>query len=557
MKKILRAAVVFTALALLGTGFISCSDGDDSSSDNSGSQNPATPEKPGDSTPSEYDDSALSAATLWVVGDSTVCDYVKDGKHTDATYFYPRYGYGTQLANNLSSKITVRNLALSGRSAKSFLTEENYQTLIAEIKEGDFLVIGFGHNDQKSDDSDRFASAAESTDTDGSFKNILFNKYVKVAQEKNATPIICSPIVRLSSSNDYSGSYAHITASGDYRKAAEELANEKSVQFVDLTTMTKEKYTELGYDEAIYFHAMAQGSSADLPNLKSVDGTHINIYGAKMVSYFFAKTISQSSCALKPYVKSTYLPSKDKDLVKNPDYVFVDYTAPDLSKLNSVENLKCTSEGWYGTAFGDCGGDPSAASNGFFAQETSAGIFKVGQTGTASPKGKITDSADGFAFAFKQIPVSKNFTLTAKAKVLVSVAGKNQAGFGLMLRDDCYAPNKIAVSSNYVSAGLYADSVSTCIANWKRESGSLKVSENKISALYNNDETAEFTIERVGQVVKVKTVYKGNVYETTYTDFDFVAKDSNYFYAGMFGTRGTCVEFTDVVLTITGESQGA
>ncbi|MDD5834137.1 MAG: hypothetical protein PUD00_02745 [Treponema berlinense] len=59
MKKIVRAAVVFTALALLGTGFISCSDGDDSSSDNSGSQNPATPEKPGDSTPSEYDDSAL------------------------------------------------------------------------------------------------------------------------------------------------------------------------------------------------------------------------------------------------------------------------------------------------------------------------------------------------------------------------------------------------------------------------------------------------------------------------------------------------------------------
>ena len=137
------------------------------------------------------------------------------------------------------------------------------------------------------------------------------------------------------------------------------------------------------------------------------------------------------------------------------------------------------------------------------------------------------------------------------------MAGKNQAGFGLMLRDDCYAPNKIAVSSNYVSAGLYADSASSCIANWKRESGLLKVSENKISAFYNNDETAEFSIERVGQVVKVKTVYKGNAYETTYTDFDFVAKDSDYFYAGMFGTRGTCVEFTDVVLTITGESQGA
>ncbi|WP_303921199.1 hypothetical protein [Treponema berlinense] len=52
-------------------------------------------------------------------------------------------------------------------------------------------------------------------------------------------------------------------------------------------------------------------------------------------------------------------------------------------------------------------------------------------------------------------------------------------------------------------------------------------------------------------------MYKGNIYEDTYTDFDFTAKDFEYFYAGMFATRGTCVEFTDVVLTITGESQGA
>nr|MCR4822583.1 hypothetical protein [Treponema sp.] len=159
MKKIKRFLPLVTALSFLfyaGT-FVSCaSDDSDSTSEDS---------NPGENSPSEnsenaatnYDDSSLSACTVWVVGDSTVCDYTKeDGTLTDATYFYPRYGYGTQLSNYLSSKITVKNLALSGRSSKSFLSEDNYTTLKDGIKSGDFLIVGFGHNDEKSDDAERF-----------------------------------------------------------------------------------------------------------------------------------------------------------------------------------------------------------------------------------------------------------------------------------------------------------------------------------------------------------------------------------------------------------------
>lgn len=564
MKKFIKTAVIFAAMAIAVSCFVSCSDGDDAENSSPDTVTPGTDENQSGSGDTdsgdnvEWDDSSLKEAVLWVVGDSTVCDYIKeDGTHTDATYFYPRYGYGTQLGNNLSSKITVKNLALSGRSSKSFLAEQNYADLVSEIKAGDFLVIGFGHNDQKSDDADRFASANEGTDTEGSFKNILYNKYVKMAQEKGAVPILCSPICRLSNTNDYSSDKAHITSTGDYRKAVEDLATEKSVQFVDLTSMTKALYEEVKYDEAVYFHAVTKGKSSDEPDFATVDGTHINIYGAKMISYFFAKTVSESNCPLKPYVKSAYKPEKSVDLVKNDKFVYVEYEVPDLSKLNDKANLKCTSAGWYGTAFGDCGGEPASSSNGYFAQETSAGIFKVGQTGTTSPKGKITSSADGFAFAFQQIPVSKNFTLTAKAKILTVAKDKNQAGFGLMLRDDCYTPNRTAVSSNYVASGLYADTASSCVANWKRETSALVVSTNKIPALYAEGDEAELSVVRTGQVVKVKVVYKGNTYEDTYTDFDFTAKDSDYFYAGMFATRGTCVEFTDVVLNITGESQGA
>jgi lysophospholipase L1-like esterase len=83
-------------------------------------------------------------STLWVVGDSTLSSF-------DDKYYYPRYGYGTKLGCYLNSKVQVNNLALSGRSSLSFTKEENYKELLAGMKAGDFLIIGFGHNDEKTE----------------------------------------------------------------------------------------------------------------------------------------------------------------------------------------------------------------------------------------------------------------------------------------------------------------------------------------------------------------------------------------------------------------------
>ena len=47
----------------------------------------------------------LPETTMYLVGDSTVASFAD-------SYFYPRYGYGTQIANYLSEKVTVKNLAL-------------------------------------------------------------------------------------------------------------------------------------------------------------------------------------------------------------------------------------------------------------------------------------------------------------------------------------------------------------------------------------------------------------------------------------------------------------
>ncbi len=113
--------------------------------------------------------------TVWVVGDSTVCDYAAT---EDATHYYKRCGYGTKLSDYVAEGYTVQNLALSGRSSKSFLAEANYQTLTAGIQAGDILIIGFGHNDEKIDDAARYTAPTGDWQTEGSFAKSLYDNYV-------------------------------------------------------------------------------------------------------------------------------------------------------------------------------------------------------------------------------------------------------------------------------------------------------------------------------------------------------------------------------------------
>ena len=497
----------------------------------------------------------LANTSLFVVGDSTLCAF------NDTTYFYPRYGYATQLNNYLDEKVGIVNYALSGRSSKNFTLEENYQSLKENLSEGDYLLIGFGHNDEKNDDASRFTDASKPITDQTSFKYSLYENYIKLAEQKGAIPILATPIVRANKKDDYSGSSAHITSNGDYRKAIVELGQEKNVDVIDMTTLTKNYYSEIGYDEAVYLHAMTTGTSATEPNLNSVDTTHLNVYGAKMVAYLFANALKDSECFLSNYVVNENLiaPTKEKDLIKNQSYVYVDYEAPDLASYAPVSHFATLSDNWYGTGFGDTGGDPASASNGYIAQETSEGVFKVGQyIQGGSSKGKFASGGDGFAFLFRQVDASKNFTLTAKAKVLTT-ANTKQAGFGLMLRDDVYLPIKDASKGqgNYISAGFLCDS-SNMTAIFSRDSVSkITKSDNTVSSLYAANDEATFTIVRLGQKVTVTVEYKGNTYTEEFLDFALTAKDNNYMYIGMFANRGTTVEFSNVVFEITGDAIAA
>ena len=493
--------------------------------------------------------------TLYIVGDSTL------SKFNDATYYYPRYGYGTQLFNYIEN-LNIVNLALSGRSSKSFLEEENYKILVDSINEGDYLLIGFGHNNEKSDDFMRFTSANKSIDDKESFHYSLYNYYIKVALEKKAIPIICTPIVRLDLNNDFSGYSGHITPNGDYRQSIIDLANMINIDYVDLTTLTKNLFLNIGVKDSCLHHAITAADVVDgkvVPRLSSVDKAHLNVYGAKYVAYFVASELKKTNNSINNYLKADILePNMSDDLYPNPNFKVIEYKSPNFDEYKCYENFATLDNQWYATAFGDLCANPLDKDSGYIAKEIEKGIYHVGQYGDTL-NGRFHASTDGFAYIFRQVPVTKNFRLRANARIIKCIPSK-QTAFGLMLRDDAYlnqTDKYAAVMNNYISAGFLTFTSSTCIIYSRECTTELKMEDNIFEGYPELNDVFVLEIERLGQAVTATVIYKDKKYQKIFIDFDLVAIDNNYMYVGMYSSRGNVLEFKDIEFELTGDAKAA
>lgn len=501
------------------------------------------------------DTARLSAGehTVWVVGDSTVSAF-------NDNYYYPRYGYGTQIGNYVDATYKVENKAASGRSSISYAhvaeknsgSKETYDALMAAIQPGDILVVGFGHNDEKAE-VERYTNPNGDWQTEGSFANSLWVNYVEPAQTKGAEVILCTPVVRVPAQGKtaWANSELHVTADvtnaagtfpgGDYPAAVRKLGQDKSVAVVDLTAATKSLYETVGFEEALNFHAWTSSKIA------SVDKTHLNIYGAKTVAWLFANAVKDGKLtALAEHIDLTAgEPTKAADLVSNPNYKEPEYTPPTKG-----------STAWprYGlfqpTAFGDIGTDKPDAKS--YLMETDAnGDLHMRGTG----KGKIGGSADGIMMHYYAVPAGSTFSLTATATLNGFSASTgnvlpNQSGFGLMARDDMWIDKRdSSIKSDYVVAGSCANSGGPCGSFYRKN-----------AAVTRTSLTTE-TVEK-GKSFDLSIVYNGDGYACTFGneptqtggfDFQLTSVDAEYVYVGMFATREADVTFSDIVLTVDGE----
>ena len=202
--------------------------------------------------------------TLYVVGDSTV----ENG--TD-----PYYGWGGQLAGFLPG-IRVDNHAFSGRSSKSFWNEKRFEPVAAQMKPGDLLLIGFGHNDEK-DDEERH------TDPETTFPEMLL-RYVGAARAVGAVPVLCTSISRNFIGENGFVMYTH----GAYPHAVRMLCQKENLPLIDLERMTRDLLKSLGTQHAADLYVnIPPGADERYP--KGVeDRTHLNQFGAKLIAEMVA-----------------------------------------------------------------------------------------------------------------------------------------------------------------------------------------------------------------------------------------------------------------------------
>ncbi len=495
---------------------------------------------------------AAGEHTLWLVGDSTVCAF-------DDQTFYPRYGYGTQVGNYLDDTYTVRNLAVSGASSKSFISHDNYTTLTGAggIQAGDALVIGFGHNDEK-DQSKLYTDANGDWETEGSFAKSLYDNYVRPAQDAGAEAILCTPIVRRSPDGSFTNHQLHITADkttesvtykgGDYPRAIRELGAAKGVPVVDLTTLTQELYTSLGAKETLYLHAWNSHKEA------SVDNTHLNFYGAKQVAWLFADAVSglDEELALKEHINAGEAPSKDTELPKaqNPDYVITEYTRPGDDAASSLYSDYVIGEGdgavhFKGTAFGNLSGSTKPSAENHILGTDGDGNMRVA---VKNNKSKIDNASDGIAMYYYRVPVDSSFELSAKATINEIDLSSSQVAFGLMVRDDMYIDTGDAtIASNYAAAGSLGAGCNCFYRKDGKLGGKAPLQNTQIAkgSSYN------LSIQSTGE----GTICTFNNETAQVEGYDFLLNgvDDEYVYIGMFAARNADVSYSQIYLKVDGQ----
>src|SRR5215813_1555693 len=111
---------------------------------------------------------------VYLAGDSTLAQKTSDKR--------PETGWGEYLQSQFdNTKIKIDNHAQNGRSTKSFIDEGRWQIIVGRLRKGDYVLIEFGHNDEKTEDPKRYAAAR----TD--YRNNLI-RFVTEVRGKNAFP---------------------------------------------------------------------------------------------------------------------------------------------------------------------------------------------------------------------------------------------------------------------------------------------------------------------------------------------------------------------------------
>lgn len=228
---------------------------------------------------------AQKKTTLFLIGDSTMSNKDNPDKN-------PEHGWGQVLPQYFTSEIEIQNHAMNGRSSKSFRTEGRWEKVEKQLKKGDFVVIQFGHNDQKLKDSTKF------TNPYTQYRANL-ERYVRETRAKGAIPVLMTSIVR----RNFNEHGVLLDTHSNYPLVVRLVADDLKVAFVDMQLLTEQMEISYGPEKSKLLHLHFKEGENDYYPKGKTDDTHLSKLGAETVAQLALKSLKPLKIGLEKYFK--------------------------------------------------------------------------------------------------------------------------------------------------------------------------------------------------------------------------------------------------------------
>lgn len=232
----------------------------------------------------------LKTANLFVVGGT----YAEDDSTAD--YYIQGDGFGNYLQKYLSSKITVKNLALAGTTAKTYTATDNYNELMNSVQQGDYVILSFGNDDCKSN----IDSVIDGTVEDkNSFAGYMYNYYIKPLLEKNVIIVMLTPFAE----RRYDTNGAFDPAVFKQTDILTQLVVDYGLYFVNTYDVSSEIYTTMGEEGGKVLNAYDESG---------LMANTLSEFGADLMAKRILNNLTYSSISLKDYVLTDKINSNSK-----------------------------------------------------------------------------------------------------------------------------------------------------------------------------------------------------------------------------------------------------
>lgn len=201
-------------------------------------------------------------------------------------------GWGQFLADSLGGGARINNLAVGGRSTKSFITGGNWEGLLDATVKDDIVIIQFGHNDASGEAAKHTVLDYSSDEVYPAGSGVIVGNYqdnlkrmVADVRAKNAVPVLCTSIN--TRTFDSAGNPTNYFT--DYVPAMRSVAAETNTLLLDLNLMTCNWLISLGSNKA---ERLAAADPYYVTDKKGGDdNTHLTALGAQTVAGMAARGI--------------------------------------------------------------------------------------------------------------------------------------------------------------------------------------------------------------------------------------------------------------------------